>query len=162
MTRAGLAGMRWLLLALAWSSGAGAADVIANPAYPQGDIARSLLRGVFGMRVRAWPDGRPVRVFVLADDSPVHQDFTKSQLQMYPYQLRQNWDRLLYSGTGQPPIVVTSEQEMIRRVAETPGAIGYVGRYEAPPAPAAKPAKGRKAPAPASPPPPPVKVLHVQ
>lgn len=154
MTRVRLGCMVLLLLASGWAGAAPDVDVIANPSYPQNDIPRPLLRGVFGMRVRAWPDGRPVRVFVLADESPVHQDFARSQLQMYPYQLRQNWDRLLYSGTGQPPIVVTSEQEMLRRVAETPGAIGYVGRA----APAAHAPKGHKDPEPAAG----VKVLHVE
>jgi hypothetical protein len=117
--------LAWLVLALAVTPAAGA-EVIAHSDYPDGQIARSLLRGVFGMRVRAWPDGRPVRVYVLEDKNPVHQDFCKAVLQVYPYQLRQNWDRLLYSGTGQPPVTVASEEELLRRVAETPGSIGYL------------------------------------
>lgn len=162
MARARLGFAFTLLLGPLWAGAALAADVIANPTYPDAAIDRPLLRGVFGMRVRAWPDGRPVRVFVLPDDNPVHQDFTKSALRMYPYQLRQNWDRLLYSGTGQPPIVVNSEDEMLRRVTETPGAIGYVSTFHPPAAPAPKPARG-KAPAPsAAPVAPTVKVLHVQ
>lgn len=148
----------WALLTVTVLAGgpAQAAEVVANPSYSEGSIARPLLRGVFGMRVRAWPDGTPVRVFVLEDDSPVHQEFTKSVLQMYPYQLRQNWDRLLYSGTGQQPVTVGSEDELLRRVAETPGAIGYL-RHAPPAPPAAKPDKGRSEPAR-----PAVKVLHVR
>jgi hypothetical protein len=46
-------------------------------------------------------------------------------LQLFPYQLRRAWDRQLFSGTGQAPTVVADEQEMLRRVAATPGAIGY-------------------------------------
>ena len=111
---------------------AAAAEVIVHPQYPEGAIARSLLRGVFGMRVRAWPDGTPVHVFVLADDAPLHDEFSKSVLQMYPYQLRQNWDRLLYSGTGQPPTMVASEPELLQRVAATPGAIGYAAAAPGP------------------------------
>lgn len=107
---------------------ASAADVVVNPQSGGDQISRSLLRGIFGMRVRAWPDGTPVRVFVLEDNDPAHVEFCKSVLRMYPYQLRQNWDRLVYSGTGQPPIAVASEQEMLRLVAQTPGAIGYVNK----------------------------------
>jgi len=109
---------------------AAAADVIVNAARPDTQISRSLVRGMFGMRLRAWPDGAPVRVFVLADNDPLHVEFAQSVLQIYPYQLRQNWDRLVYSGTGQPPITVSSEEEMIRRVEETPGSIGYLGRLK--------------------------------
>lgn len=50
----------------------------------------------------------------------------KTVLGIYPYQLRQSWDRLIYSGFAQAPFLVESEKEMLRRVAETPGAIGYV------------------------------------
>lgn len=126
--------LRWVLVAIGLSAAnpAMAADVIAHAGYPETSIARSLLRGVFGMRVRAWPDGTPVRVFVLADGHPTHEDFCKTVLQFYPYQLRQDWDRLLYSGTGQQPVTVVSEEELLRRVAETPGGIGYLGTYRPP------------------------------
>lgn len=151
--------LRWalLLIAVAGAAPGSAADVIAHPGYPEPHIARPLLRGVFGMRIRAWPDGTPVRVFVLEDSHPVHQEFAKSVLQMYPYQLRQNWDRLLYSGTGQPPIVVASEEELLRRVAETPGGIGYLSEYRPPVPP--PPSKSKT---PAKPPAAIVKVLHVR
>lgn len=126
-----------------------AAEVIAHAGHAGSDISRPLLRGVFGMRVRAWPNGTPVRVFVLEDGNAVHQEFSKTLLQMYPYQLRQNWDRLVYSGTGQQPVTVPTEEELLRRVAETPGAIGYLSRYPLDPR-----SKGQAAL--------PVKVLDVQ
>lgn len=114
------------LLAACAVQGVAGAELIANQPAGPSDISRPFLRGMFGMRLRAWPDGTPVRVFVLKDDDPVHVSFCTEVLQIYPYQLRQNWDRLVYSGTGQPPIVVDSQTELIRRVAETPGAVGYV------------------------------------
>ncbi len=45
---------------------------------------------------------------------------------MYSYVLRAAWDRMVFTGTGLAPTVVRSEEEMRRRVRETPGAIGYV------------------------------------
>jgi ABC-type phosphate transport system substrate-binding protein len=120
-----------MLLAVLPGTGAAApagAEVVVNAQSDIDQISRPLLRGIFGMRVRAWPDGTPVRVFVLDDSDPVHVEFCKSVLRMYPYQLRQNWDRLVYSGTGQPPIGVASEKELLKQVAATPGAIGYLNR----------------------------------
>jgi ABC-type phosphate transport system substrate-binding protein len=125
-------GRNWLVIlamaaALAVASPvAGETEVIVHPDHATQEVSRALLRGIFGMRVRAWPGGQPVHVFVLADESAPHDAFTRSVLRMYPYQLRQNWDRLAYSGTGQPPNRVSSLEEMRRRVAETPGAIGYL------------------------------------
>lgn len=140
-----------LALLLAATPAVSAAEIVVNGAIGDPALSRPVLRGMFGMRLRAWPDGTPVRVFVLEDSDPLHQQFCESKLQMYPYQLRQNWDRLLYSGTGQPPIVVRSEDEMLKRVAETPGAIGYVRDYK----PSADAKKGKAATAA-------VKVLNVR
>ena len=71
------------------------------------------------------PNGDPIRVFVLPDRHLLHIRFSKEALGVYPYQLRSTWDRILYSGTGVPPTVVNTPQEVRERVDETPGAIGY-------------------------------------
>ncbi|MDT8363164.1 MAG: hypothetical protein RQ714_00745 [Nitrosomonas sp.] len=84
------------------------------------------MRSVFGMRLRTWKDGPPIQVFVLPDDAPIHNVFAKQQLHVFPYQLRATWDRLTFTGTGQSPITVQSEDEMYALVTSTPGAIGYL------------------------------------
>ena len=90
-------------------------------------LARPALRDIFFARQTKWPNGDPIRVFVLPDRHPLHIRFSKETLGVYPYQLRSTWDRMLYSGTGVPPTVVNTPQEVRERVDETPGAIGYVG-----------------------------------
>lgn len=100
--------------------------VIVNPGQDQQAISRSALRAVFGMRLRNWRDNKPTRVFVLDDDHPLHEDFSKKVLNIYPHQLRLAWDRLVYSGTGQAPVEVESAQEMLEKLKNTPGAIGYL------------------------------------
>jgi ABC-type phosphate transport system substrate-binding protein len=80
------------------------------------------------MRMTKWPDGSAIRVFVLGGRNPAHIAFCKEILDVYPYQLQVSWDRLVYSGTGQAPIELDSEQEMLAQVAATPGAIGYLTR----------------------------------
>ena len=95
------------------------------------DLAHSALtqneaRLYFTLHRQQWPDGRPVRVFVLPDDDPLHIAFAKTVLGLFPYQLRGVWDRQVFSGTGQAPTMVASEAELVQRVAATPGAIGYV------------------------------------
>ena len=115
-----------LLLALSCSTVSHANHTIVNASLARDSVPLALLRGIFGMRVRVWPDGTPVTVFVLEEATPTHAQFCKTVLRMYPYQLRQAWDQLVYSGTGQPPIVVASPEEMRQRVAATPGSIGYL------------------------------------
>jgi ABC-type phosphate transport system substrate-binding protein len=89
-------------------------------------LTREQLRDIFFARQTKWPDGTSVRVFVLPDQHPLHIRFAKETLGVYPYQLRSAWDRLVYSGTGVPPTVVESVEDLRRRIEETPGAIGYI------------------------------------
>lgn len=105
-------------------------DVIVSPSVASTKLDRRLLRAVFMMRVRQWPDGSPVRVFVLPDDDPLSDQFYREQLGMYSYVLRRAWDRMVFTGTGFAPTIVQSEREMIERVRSTPGAIGYVRQRE--------------------------------
>lgn len=108
------------------SAAAGAVDVIVNRDVPLPQISENTLRAIYTLRQTRWPDGQPIQVFVLSDDNPLHAEFAKSLLGMYPYQLRQIWDQLTFSGMGQAPEQLSSQGEMLRRVATTPGAIGYV------------------------------------
>jgi hypothetical protein len=103
-------------------------EIIVNPDLKSVQLDRDLLRAIFTMRLRSWPNGPPVRVFVLPDSDPVSDRFYREQLGMYSYVLRSAWDRMVFTGTGLAPTVVHSEKEMRERVRETPGAIGYVSR----------------------------------
>ena len=115
-----------LLVLLGLTGLAAAVDVVAHRGVSVGAISLASARALFGMRQVKWPDGAQVRVFVLADGHPVHAAFCKEKLNLYPYQLRQSWDRLVFSGLAQAPTEMASEEELIARVAATPGAIGYV------------------------------------
>lgn len=123
-------GRVFVLLAAVWiawpSVPARAVDVIAHPSVASSRLSLVQAKALFSMRQTRWPDGMRALVFVLPDAHPTHSAFSKEILNLYPYQLRQTWDRQVYSGTGQAPIEVATEEEMLKRVASTPGAIGYV------------------------------------
>lgn len=103
-------------------------EVVVHPNVVDRNLSVNTLRAVFGMRMQTWPDGTKIRVFVLPDNASLHQRFSKGTLNIFPYQLRAAWDRLVFSGIGQAPISVVSAEEMRARVASTPGAIGYLWR----------------------------------
>ncbi|MET0026757.1 MAG: substrate-binding domain-containing protein [Candidatus Thiodiazotropha sp.] len=103
-----------------------AVDPVANRDIDFENISKNTLRSIFSMRMTQWPDGTPIRVFVMGDKSALHMDFTKQVLGVFPHQLRRAWDRQIYSGMGQAPIKVETEQEMLQQIATTPGAIGYL------------------------------------
>lgn len=107
-------------------SAAHAVEIVCNRDVSVTQMSRMELQAFFTMRLRSWPDGHPIRVFVLPDNAPAHAEFSKRILDMFPYQLRRYWDRLVFSGTGQAPTELNSLSEMYDRVATTPGAIGYL------------------------------------
>lgn len=115
-----------IIFQLAQAHTACAQEVVVNPSVQERALTRGALRAIFSMRLRTWPDGSSIKVFVLGDNSPLHVKFSKNILNVFPYQLRRTWNRLVYSGTGQAPIQVESIKEIVEQVASTPGAIGYL------------------------------------
>lgn len=124
LVRKVLTGM--LFLMVAWR--VDAVEVIANRSVPDNALLVANARAIFGLRQVKWSDGSLIRVFVLPDNHPVHDAFCKEKLNIYPYQLRQSWDRLVYSGMAQAPEEVANEAELVAKVAATRGAIGYVSK----------------------------------
>jgi ABC-type phosphate transport system substrate-binding protein len=101
-------------------------ELVSNLDVSQKTLSRTTLRLIFSMRMTQWPDGKPIHVFVMGDKSDLHKRFSKQLLGLFPHQLRRAWNRQIYSGMGQAPIMVKSEYEMREQVANTPGAIGYL------------------------------------
>lgn len=121
----------FLLTALTWQSMADAGDdivVIAHPSMAGQTVDKSSVRSIFGMRSRNWPSGAKITVFVLDDDHPTHVRFTKDILRTFPHNLRRIWDRRVFSGVGQAPTDLETEDDMVNEIATSTGAIGYVHR----------------------------------
>lgn len=106
-----------------------AVQVVGNVSVPDQTLQRPAAWAMFSMRLRTWSDGSSARVFVLNDSALLHAEFTKKIFNTFPYQLRQAWDRLVFSGTGQAPQEVSSIDEMYDKILSTPGAIGYLPDY---------------------------------
>ncbi|NKI17069.1 hypothetical protein HCU74_06495 [Spongiibacter sp. KMU-166] len=100
--------------------------VFTHDSIQAGELSTAKLRAIFSLRKRSWDNNIPIRVFVLPDNHPLHENFCKSLLKVYPYVLRDQWDRAIFSGIGTPPTVVKNIQQLKQAVENTPGAIGYI------------------------------------
>jgi len=105
---------------------------VVNRALTQNSVSRNGLSAIFRMRLRQWQDGSPITVFVLHDSNPLHKQFCKQVLNVFPHQMRRSWNKLVFSGTGQAPVTVASKEEMVDKIASTPGAIGYLSDEDIP------------------------------
>ncbi|MCF2950302.1 hypothetical protein L0668_19495 [Paraglaciecola aquimarina] len=100
--------------------------VIVNTSVPASTVSEQQIRRIFSMRQTVWANNQSITVFVLDKKHQVHQAFSTNTLGMFPYQLERVWNKLVYSGLGEEPIKVNSEQEMLDRISRNPGSIGYI------------------------------------
>ena len=84
------------------------------------------LRRIYSMRQAHWQNGLPIVIYVLASNNPLHQQFCREELRLFPYQLDRIWHKLTFSGYGVAPIEVENQQALIEAIQSTKGAIGYV------------------------------------
>lgn len=103
---------------------------ITSSSFNPGSVSRNVLRAIFVMRLARWNDGTPIKVYVFDDASTTHEAFSKEVLQFFPRQLRQAWDRQVFSGLGQYPQQVESVEDMLEKIQSTPGSIGYITKNE--------------------------------
>ncbi|GAB6071002.1 hypothetical protein JCM30760_20990 [Thiomicrorhabdus hydrogeniphila] len=118
-----------LLLLLMWlgiSTSYAGTVVIVNPSVKTKEISPQSLGRIYAMQIKNWSDGQPVKVFTFPSNSKFHHQFVITQMKLQPHLLERLWNRLIFTGTGRTPTVVNNSQEMIQKVKETPGAIGYV------------------------------------
>jgi ABC-type phosphate transport system substrate-binding protein len=119
---------RLIVLILLVSPLAASAGIVVHPGVEGRSISAASLRNIYTLRQTLWPNRQPIVIFVLPDNHPVQEAFAKEKLGIYPYRLRQTWDRLSFSGMASAPIEVKDENEMRARVRATPGAIGYTSK----------------------------------
>lgn len=99
--------------------------VITGAQAPQLSFDRSTLRNVYLKRIYVDGRGQPLIPVNLPSRSPLREAFSSVALHMDDAQQQDYWDRQYYQGVS-PPYVLASSSAVVRFVAQTPGAIGYV------------------------------------
>jgi hypothetical protein len=117
-----------VVLFLSLSKSLFAEQLITHSDVLEQTISRNTARLYFSQRVTQWPNGQAIKLIVLPDNHPLHIAFCKKILGLYPHQLRRVWDRQLFSGTGQAPITLKTETEIINRINSTPGSLSYISK----------------------------------
>ncbi len=105
--------------------------LIMNAGLEGEPLSNNDLLRVYAMKKRTWSNGTPVAVYALPNKSAQHREFVYTHLKMQPHHLSRLWHKLVFSGTGTKPEVVADAQEMLAKVANTPGAIGYLNDEQA-------------------------------
>lgn len=103
--------------------------VIGHPSLPMTDAVT--LQRLYAGRVVSLNE-QPALPLNLAAGDPIRRDFLETVLGQSEEQYTGYWLVRRYVGKGAPPQELSSVEEMIRKVASTPGAVGYVPASKVP------------------------------
>lgn len=104
--------------------------VIANKSVPIEEVNQAELLDYYTGDVKRWNDKLPVVVFDLKPKEELKESFYRF-LGKSTSRMKSIWMKNLLAGEGEPPEALRSEDEMLARVAKTPGAIGFVHKEKA-------------------------------
>jgi ABC-type phosphate transport system substrate-binding protein len=101
--------------------------VIVHKDAPIDTLDQAQIRDMYSYDVTAWSNKVPVTIFDLKLQSEVREAFYKF-LGTSSSRMKSIWLKKLLMGEGDPPEALKSEEEMVKKVGKTPGAIGFVGQ----------------------------------
>ncbi len=76
---------------------------------------------------KMWDDGTSVIAYRLPNNSKSTQYLLQEYLEMNSKEYADYWRKKLFTGELLPPIIVSSEEELVSRVCKQEGAIGFIG-----------------------------------
>jgi ABC-type phosphate transport system substrate-binding protein len=117
-----------IICLLTWAtSSSGQVVVIAHKSVPLDTIKKTMLLDFYARDIKKWSDGQPIVVLDLKLQNGVKTAFY-SYLGKSSSRMKSIWLKKLLSGEGDPPEAMNSEEELLRKVAVTAGAIGFVSK----------------------------------
>lgn len=99
--------------------------VIANPSVEDYTIDRAQFVKIYTLSATKWSNDASIVAFDLKQDNPVRAKML-DYISKEPLELRRIWLKAVASGSAKAPEAMSTEEEVIEKVAATPGAIGYV------------------------------------
>lgn len=119
-----------MLLCANWAQAAEQSMVIAVVVSAETQVEQlklmpSSLKLIYLRKQLYWPNGKHVVPVNLHAEHALRNQFSQSVLGSLPKQQIDYWNGLYFNGI-QPPRTVNSQEAVMRLIAETQGAIGYV------------------------------------
>ncbi len=106
--------------------------VIAHKAVPVDTLSQTQLFDFYSGEVKSWSNKVRAVVFDLKPAGEAKEAFYKL-LGKTPSRMKSIWLKKMLMGEGDPPEALPSEEEVLKKVAATPGAIGFVSKAKATP-----------------------------
>ncbi len=99
--------------------------VIANKEVPVDEISKSQLVDFYTRDIKSWNDDLFIVIVDLKQKGEVKKSFYK-YLGKTSSRMKSIWMKKKLSGEGDPPVSFTTEEAVLKKVASTPGALGFI------------------------------------
>ena len=99
--------------------------IIANKSVKLDKIDKAQLLDYYSLEIKLWDNGDPVMIFDLKIKNEVREAFFKF-LGKSSSRMKSVWMKKMLLGEGDPPEPMESEQNMLDKIINTPGSIGFV------------------------------------
>ncbi len=117
-----------ILCIATWANGTSAqVAVVANKSVPVDSLAKSELLDLYTGDTSVWSDGEAVVIFDLKEKGETRKLFYKF-LGMASSRIKSVWLKRMLSGEADPPQALKTEEELLQKIAATPGAIGFLSQ----------------------------------
>lgn len=100
-------------------------SVIVNSANND-QINAKLIKRIYLGKIKAFPNGKKIKVLTLKDGAPETEAFRQSALKKSNSQFKSYWSKIAFTGKGTPPKEVDSAADMINAVKADASAIGFI------------------------------------
>ncbi len=102
-------------------------QVVIHAENPTTELPAATVSRMFLKKLKRWPHGVRVVPIDLQAKSEVRKDFTRAVHKKSVTAIKSFWQRMIFSGRGDPPpLEESSEEAVLDFVRSNPGAIGYV------------------------------------
>jgi ABC-type phosphate transport system substrate-binding protein len=100
--------------------------VIVNKDNPTTQLSADEIADIFLGKVMEWPNGWRLEPLDRSLHSGIRLAFTRAVHKKSVGAVNKYWMNQVYSGRGEPPRVVDSDEKVVAFISANPGAIGYV------------------------------------
>jgi len=101
--------------------------IIGNRTLPFDTISKKDLVAIFKQKKTIWENNEKLHI-VLLEGGKIHKLFLWTYLRKTPIQYTLYWKKLVFTGKGNIPITFRTEKNLMKHVALTGGAIGYISK----------------------------------
>ena len=130
MTVLSRSGLVVIGLALRLSGTVVKADVVAVVSAKSAITAldKSQVADIFLGKASRFPNGVQAVPIDQAEGLALRDEFYDKVVGRTAAQIKAYWSKIIFTGRGQPPLSVSNDIEMKKRISENPAAIGYIDR----------------------------------